>query len=122
MTPRAGLFYYLFSTLTCAVDVFHLFTDYVDLCFSRCNRKCVYFAPISKCIAIPKILIISCSRVTLILTCIIRMYYKMLSALVKFSVIIKYSRRIRCIINVKNMTVTMTIFVFLDDIKILNPL
>jgi len=39
MTTRAGLFYYLFSTLTCAVDMFHLFTDYVDLCFPRSQSK-----------------------------------------------------------------------------------
>lgn len=41
---RTELSYYLFSALTCAVDMFHLFIDYVDLCFSCRNRKCVYFA------------------------------------------------------------------------------
>lgn len=40
--------------------MFHLFTDYVDLCFSRRNRKCVYFAPdFETRTAIPKILIVS---------------------------------------------------------------
>lgn len=52
---RTELSYYLFSALTCAVDMFHLFIDYVDLCFSCRNRKCVYFALASKRIIAPKI-------------------------------------------------------------------